>query len=158
MRGISWLAANQLASQEGLCTMEWVSIIIIIIIIVIIISVSNAGSYIYLLLLIAPYLNACNRFTFWDKLLRRHRQHEHGHKTYVQRISFKNYMKLNNTKYAASSKYSRLEGGGFSHLQDVYTTSGAHIHFYLMGFELCLSGTKTAGAWSSPVAFNYCRS
>jgi len=22
MRGISWLAANQLASQEGLCTME----------------------------------------------------------------------------------------------------------------------------------------
>ena len=25
MRGISWLAANQLASQEGLCTMEWVS-------------------------------------------------------------------------------------------------------------------------------------
>jgi len=24
MRGISWLAANQLASQEGLCTMEWV--------------------------------------------------------------------------------------------------------------------------------------
>jgi hypothetical protein len=26
MRGISWLAANQLASQEGLCTMELVSI------------------------------------------------------------------------------------------------------------------------------------
>jgi len=25
MRGISWLAANQLASQEGLCTMEYVS-------------------------------------------------------------------------------------------------------------------------------------
>jgi len=25
MRGISWLAANQLASHEGLCTMEWVS-------------------------------------------------------------------------------------------------------------------------------------
>ena len=25
MRGISWLAANQLAAQEGLCTMEWVS-------------------------------------------------------------------------------------------------------------------------------------
>ena len=25
MRGISWLAANQFASQEGLCTMEWVS-------------------------------------------------------------------------------------------------------------------------------------
>jgi len=25
MRGISWLAADQLASQEGLCTMEWVS-------------------------------------------------------------------------------------------------------------------------------------
>jgi len=25
MRGISWLAANQLASQEGLCTVEWVS-------------------------------------------------------------------------------------------------------------------------------------
>jgi len=25
MRGISWLAANRLASQEGLCTMEWVS-------------------------------------------------------------------------------------------------------------------------------------
>jgi len=25
MRGISWLAANQLASEEGLCTMEWVS-------------------------------------------------------------------------------------------------------------------------------------
>ena len=25
MRGISWLAANQLASREGLCTMEWVS-------------------------------------------------------------------------------------------------------------------------------------
>jgi len=25
MRGISWLAANQLASQEGLCTMELVS-------------------------------------------------------------------------------------------------------------------------------------
>jgi len=25
MRGISWLAANPLASQEGLCTMEWVS-------------------------------------------------------------------------------------------------------------------------------------
>ena len=25
VRGISWLAANQLASQEGLCTMEWVS-------------------------------------------------------------------------------------------------------------------------------------
>jgi len=25
MRGISWLAANQLASQEGLCTMEKVS-------------------------------------------------------------------------------------------------------------------------------------
>jgi len=24
MRGISWLAANQLAAQEGLCTMEWV--------------------------------------------------------------------------------------------------------------------------------------
>jgi len=24
MRGISWLAANQLASQEGLCNMEWV--------------------------------------------------------------------------------------------------------------------------------------
>ena len=30
MRGISWLAANQLASQEGLCTKEQVSIIIII--------------------------------------------------------------------------------------------------------------------------------
>jgi len=26
MRGISWLAANQLASQEGLCTVEWVRI------------------------------------------------------------------------------------------------------------------------------------
>jgi len=26
MRGISWLAANQLACQEGLCTMEWVSV------------------------------------------------------------------------------------------------------------------------------------
>ena len=26
MWGISWLAANQLASQEGLCTMEWVSV------------------------------------------------------------------------------------------------------------------------------------
>ena len=26
MRGISWLAANQLASQEGLCTVEWESI------------------------------------------------------------------------------------------------------------------------------------
>ena len=26
MRGISWLAANQLASQEGLCTVEYVSI------------------------------------------------------------------------------------------------------------------------------------
>ena len=26
--GISWLAANQLASQEGLCTMEWVSIVL----------------------------------------------------------------------------------------------------------------------------------
>ena len=26
MRGISWLAASQLASQEGLCTVEWVSI------------------------------------------------------------------------------------------------------------------------------------
>ena len=25
MRGISWLAANQLAAQEGLCTVEWVS-------------------------------------------------------------------------------------------------------------------------------------
>ena len=25
MRGISWLAANRLASQEGLCTVEWVS-------------------------------------------------------------------------------------------------------------------------------------
>jgi len=25
MRGISWLAANQLAAQEGLCTMEWVN-------------------------------------------------------------------------------------------------------------------------------------
>jgi len=25
MRGISWLAANQLASQEGPCTVEWVS-------------------------------------------------------------------------------------------------------------------------------------
>jgi len=25
MRGISWLAANQLASQEGLCTVEYVS-------------------------------------------------------------------------------------------------------------------------------------
>jgi len=25
MRGISWLAANQLAAQEGLCTMEWES-------------------------------------------------------------------------------------------------------------------------------------
>ena len=25
MRGISWLAANQLASQEGICNMEWVS-------------------------------------------------------------------------------------------------------------------------------------
>ena len=25
MRGISWLAANQLAAHEGLCTMEWVS-------------------------------------------------------------------------------------------------------------------------------------
>ena len=25
MRGIYWIAANQLASQEGLCTMEWVS-------------------------------------------------------------------------------------------------------------------------------------
>jgi hypothetical protein len=25
MRGISWLAANRLASQEGLCSMEWVS-------------------------------------------------------------------------------------------------------------------------------------
>ena len=25
MRGISWLAANQLASQEGLCTMKYVS-------------------------------------------------------------------------------------------------------------------------------------
>ena len=25
MRGISWLAASRLASQEGLCTMEWVS-------------------------------------------------------------------------------------------------------------------------------------
>ena len=28
MRGISCLAANQLAAQEGLCTMEWVSIVI----------------------------------------------------------------------------------------------------------------------------------
>jgi len=26
MRGISWLAANVLASQEGLCCMEWVSV------------------------------------------------------------------------------------------------------------------------------------
>ena len=25
MQGMSWLAANQLASQEGLCTMDWVS-------------------------------------------------------------------------------------------------------------------------------------
>ena len=25
MRGISWLTANQLAAQEGLCTVEWVS-------------------------------------------------------------------------------------------------------------------------------------
>ena len=25
MRGISWLAANQLAAQEGLCTVEWLS-------------------------------------------------------------------------------------------------------------------------------------
>ena len=25
MRGISWLAANQSASQEGLCTVQWVS-------------------------------------------------------------------------------------------------------------------------------------
>jgi len=25
LQGISWLAANQLAAQEGLCTMEWVS-------------------------------------------------------------------------------------------------------------------------------------
>ena len=25
MRGISWLAANQLTAQEGLCTVEWVS-------------------------------------------------------------------------------------------------------------------------------------
>jgi len=25
MRGVSWLAADQLASQEGLYTMEWVS-------------------------------------------------------------------------------------------------------------------------------------
>jgi len=30
MRGITWLAANQLASQEGLCTMEQASKLVIL--------------------------------------------------------------------------------------------------------------------------------
>ena len=28
MRGISWLAANQLAAEEGLCTVEWVRLLL----------------------------------------------------------------------------------------------------------------------------------
>jgi len=83
-------------------------------------------------------------------LLLRHRQPEYGHKPYEQIISLKNYVNPNNIKYAASPKYFPLERGGFL----IYITPGAHINFYLMGFEFCLSGDKTACAWNSPVTSN----